>query len=246
MVFPLLGWAAIAVGGAIAAAVISSDDDDSSPSSGTTTYKKSLDKEISKRGTKRKAEIKKGEIKITKKLWTEKQSELSKYDTEIVFPSKDATQLVPIINNNITNNSIIKKSYLAIVFNRLELEDAIQDYRTYIAIGGNIAELAPKKTVKNITFKNIELKKIKFTPLKFKEFAEYLNLFTSEELDNKDIQHLIVSLVDYYDVKGCLGGLSQTLQKYNSQYGEREGLESDNTYNESLDSAINKIRLDYK
>lgn len=236
MPFPLLGWVAVAVGGAIIAA-IASDDDDSNNSSGKSTYKKSIDTEIKKRNTARRETIQKSVANATCEMWRKQVNILAEEGlTLLFFSTKDGLQNI--------NHELIANDYSIFLFDEALVKEKVQEIRAYVAIGGKVSELEPaESSFHTINTKFANLEETLLNENAFKSLQEYLKLFTQNE--NDLFFELITPMIKCYKIKSCFHDLDDKLNKYNELYGEREGLESDNTYIVSNDAAITKIKTDY-
>jgi hypothetical protein len=240
MPFPILGWAAVALGGAIIAA-IASDNDDSSKSSGKSTYKKSIDTEVKKRNVTRRETIQKSVVNATCKMWENQIKVLAKESATLLFSTtKDGFK-----SSNV-NRTLIVNDYTAFLLEEALVKERIQEIRTYLAIGGDVSELKSPE----VCLHTVDAKYAKFTEVALREDAftfinEHLELITLDEAISGVFFDLIAPMITCYQIKSCLNDLDDKLKKYNNLYGEREGMESDNSYNESLDSAITKITADY-
>ena len=236
MPFPLLGWAAVAIGGVIIA-VLASDDDDSNNSSGKSTYKKSIDTEVKKRNTARRETIQKSVANATYEMWRKQVKILAKEGaTLLFFSTKDGLQNI--------NNELIANDYSIFLFDEALVKEKVQEIRAYVAIGGEVSKLEPPESFfHTIDAKLANLDEALLNENAFKSLQEYLKLFSQNE--NDVFFELITPMIKCYKIKNCFHDLDDKLNKYNELYGEREGLESDNTYSVSNDAAITKIKIDY-
>ncbi|WP_299804977.1 hypothetical protein [uncultured Shewanella sp.] len=240
MAFPLIGWAAIAVGGAIVAYAMSSDDD-SSQSSGESTYKKSIKLEIEKRDKTRTEAIKNCLALATMNLWKQKIRELQENNTAILF-SKDNTGLI----TTEFSRELLANNYSVFILNEAKIKEMVQTIRSYISIDGNTADLEVQDNDFHLV---IDQTLVKYTegPLTQKDFnmvALHLGIVDSNDVENNILFNLLNPLVKLYKVQSYHQNIDVLLAKYNAFYGEREGLESDNNYNSSIDSALMKIKTD--
>lgn len=240
MPFPILGWVAVAaVGGVIAAAF--SSDDDSSESSGESTYKKSIDAEVKKRNVTRRETIQKSVVNATCKMWENQIKVLAKESATLLFSNtKDGFK-----NSNV-NRTLIVNDYTAFLFEEALVKERIQEIRAYLAIGGDTSELnSPEVCLHIVDAKYAKLTEVALREDAFTFINEHFALITQDEAISGVFFDLIAPMITCYQIKSCLNDLDDKLKKYNNLYGEREGLESDNSYNESLDGAITKIKAEY-
>lgn len=239
MPIPLLGWAALVGAAAIVSAIASSgDNDDSSDSS---SYKESLKQGKADRRKERKKVIKEGVLRQTQKMWKNLGAKQSKNGVDLIFAVDNYKNPKKIISNTALN-----KEYLVLAYNYSELSDVLQDFRTYMAIDGDVSELNPPRTINNFELHNINNVEIPFTISDYKDFSMYLDIFTQDEIENIELRRIISRMVVSYKVAGSSKKVGIELKRIEDLYGEREGLDSDNTYDLTNDSAINKIHETYK